>query len=89
MLTLAAFYYHPDMEVARAEWDVARAAIQTAGGRPNPTLNVTPGLNFSHVNAAPGSAPGFPSSVSMCPWKRPASGAIASPRRSSFPNPRA
>ena len=60
MLTLAALYYHPDLEVARAEWDVARAAIQTAGGRPNPTLNVTPGLNFSHVNAAPGLSPWFP-----------------------------
>ena len=40
--------------------DVARAAIQTAGGWPNPTLNVTPGLNFSHVNAAPGLSPWFP-----------------------------
>ncbi|MGD0410120.1 MAG: TolC family protein [Verrucomicrobiota bacterium] len=60
MLALAALYYHPDLEVARAEWDVARAAIQTAGGRPNPTLNVTPGLNFSHVNAAPGLSPWFP-----------------------------
>ena len=59
-LTLAALYYHPDLEVARAEWAVARAAIQTAGGRPNPTLNATPGLNFSHVNAAPGLSPWFP-----------------------------
>jgi outer membrane protein, heavy metal efflux system len=61
MLTLAALYYHPDLEVARAEWGVARAAIQTAGGRPNPTVSVTPGLNFSHVNAAPGLSPWFPS----------------------------
>ena len=60
MLTLAALYYHPDLEVARAEWGVAQAAIRTAGGRPNPTLNVTPGLNFSHVNAAPGLSPWFP-----------------------------
>jgi outer membrane protein TolC len=60
MLTLAAFYYHPDLEVARAEWEVTQAAIQTAGGRLNPTLNVTPGLNFSHVNAAPGLSPWFP-----------------------------
>ena len=60
MLTLAALYYHPDLEIARAEWEVARAGIQTAGGRPNPTVSVTPGLNFSHVNAAPGLSPWFP-----------------------------
>jgi len=60
MLTLAAFYYHPDLEVARAQWGVAQAAIQTAGGRPNPTLSVTPELNFSHVNAQPGLSPWLP-----------------------------
>jgi len=60
MLTLAAFYYHPDLEVARAEWNTAQAAIQTAGGRPNPSVSLTPGLNFSHVNAAPGLSPWFP-----------------------------
>jgi outer membrane protein TolC len=60
MLTLAAFYYHPDLEVARAQWGVAQAAIQTAGGRPNPTLNVTPALNFSHVNAQYGLSPWLP-----------------------------
>ena len=60
MLALAAFYYHPDLEVARAQWDVARAGIQTAGGRPNPTLSVAPGYNFNHINAAPGLSPWFP-----------------------------
>jgi outer membrane protein TolC len=60
MLTLAALYYHPDLEVARAEWEVARAAIQTAGGRPNPSVSVTPGLNFSHVNAQYGLSPWLP-----------------------------
>jgi outer membrane protein TolC len=60
MLTLAAFYYHPDLEVARAGWDVAQAAVQTAGGRPNPTLSVTPGLNLNHINAAPGLSPWIP-----------------------------
>lgn len=60
MLTLAAFYYHPDLEVARAEWDVARAAIVTAGGRPNPTLSLVPGINTSHVNASPGLSPWIP-----------------------------
>ncbi|MGA2555880.1 MAG: TolC family protein, partial [Verrucomicrobiota bacterium] len=60
MFTLAAFYYHPDLEVARAEWAVARAAIQTAGGRPNPTLSVDPAYNFSHVNAQYGLTPWLP-----------------------------
>ena len=39
-LTLAAFYFHPDLDVARAEAAVARAAIVTAGERPNPTLSL-------------------------------------------------
>ncbi len=60
MLVLAAFYFHPDLDVARAQWDVARAAIQTAGGRPNPVLSATPGLNLSHINAAPGLSPWIP-----------------------------
>ena len=41
-LTLAAFYYSPDLDVARAEYAVARAGIVTAGARPNPTLSVVP-----------------------------------------------
>ena len=39
-LTLAAFYFHPDLDVARAEAAVARAAIVTSGERPNPTLTL-------------------------------------------------
>jgi len=39
-LTLAAFYFHPDLDVARAEAAVARAAIVTGGERPNPTLTL-------------------------------------------------
>jgi cobalt-zinc-cadmium efflux system outer membrane protein len=42
LLTLAAFYYHPDLDVARARWQVADAGIVTAGARPNPSLGVTP-----------------------------------------------
>jgi outer membrane protein TolC len=45
MLTLAAYYYHPDLEIARAQWHVAQASIKTAGGRPNPTLSITPEYN--------------------------------------------
>src|SRR5262245_25079951 len=42
MLTLAAFHYHPSLEVARAQWAVAQGGEKTAGQRPNPTLTVTP-----------------------------------------------
>lgn len=41
LLTLAAFYYHPDVDVARAKWGVAEASIVTAGMRPNPGLGVS------------------------------------------------
>ena len=39
-LALMSFYYHPDSDVARAEWEVAEAAIITAGGLPNPGMSV-------------------------------------------------
>jgi cobalt-zinc-cadmium efflux system outer membrane protein len=44
MLTFAAFYYHPDLDVARAKWGVAEAGIITAGAIPNPTLGSSIGL---------------------------------------------
>lgn len=44
-LTLVAFYYNSDLEIARAQWTVADAGKTTAGGRPNPTLAVTPAYN--------------------------------------------
>lgn len=44
-LTLAAFYYSPDMDVARARWGVARAGRITAGERVNPVLNPLLGYN--------------------------------------------
>jgi outer membrane protein TolC len=45
-LTLAALYFHPDIEVARARVRVTGAAIITAGGRPNPIL-ILPG-DYAH-----------------------------------------
>jgi cobalt-zinc-cadmium efflux system outer membrane protein len=49
-LTLAAFYFHPDLDVARAKWAVATAGRLTAAERPNPTLSVTPAYNSTtHV----------------------------------------
>ncbi|MGB8275626.1 MAG: TolC family protein [Alphaproteobacteria bacterium] len=37
-LTLMAIYFHPDMDVARANLEMQEAAKITAGQRPNPTL---------------------------------------------------
>ena len=46
-LSLVGFYYNPDLEVARADWAVARAAGISAGERPNPNISVAPGFNSS------------------------------------------
>ena len=43
-LTLAAFYFNPEMGIARAQASVAKAAVITAGARPNPTLSLKPGI---------------------------------------------
>jgi len=43
-LTLAAFYFSSEMELVRTQTNVAEAAVITAGARPNPTLNVSPGV---------------------------------------------
>ncbi|MHB8743603.1 MAG: TolC family protein [Sulfuricaulis sp.] len=39
-LTLAAFYFSPELDVARAKAATDQAAVQTAGQRPNPTLQL-------------------------------------------------
>lgn len=52
-LTLAAYYFHPDLAVARAQWRVAVAGITTAGGRPNPVISGGPGFNFSAAGMTP------------------------------------
>lgn len=41
-LSLAALYFHPDLDLARAQLAGAKAARITAGERPNPTLNLAP-----------------------------------------------
>ena len=38
-LTLAAFLYHPQLAVARAQWQAARAQEITAGQKPNPSIS--------------------------------------------------
>jgi cobalt-zinc-cadmium efflux system outer membrane protein len=41
-LTWVAIFYHPSLDVARAQWGVARAGRVTAGQRPNPSLSLGP-----------------------------------------------
>jgi outer membrane protein, heavy metal efflux system len=57
-LSWAAFYYHPSLALARAQWATARAVEHTAGLRPNPTLTFTPGFNSTRE---PGLSPWMPS----------------------------
>lgn len=44
-LTAMAYYYHPDLDLARARWQLAQAAAITAGARPNPGLNLSAEFN--------------------------------------------
>jgi outer membrane protein, heavy metal efflux system len=44
MLSLAALYFNPTLDAARARVAEAEAASMTAGARPNPTLSITPGI---------------------------------------------
>lgn len=50
-LTLVAFFYSPALDVARARWGVARGAVVTAGGRPNPGVSGAIGYNATTDNA--------------------------------------
>jgi outer membrane protein TolC len=52
-LTLAAFYYQPSLDVARARWAVATAGKTTAAERPNPTLSVSPAYNTTTTVPSP------------------------------------
>src|SRR3989442_9077130 len=83
-LTLAAFYFNPSLDLARAQWSAAQAGVQTAGGRPNPTLNLTPGDDLSGANG--GSArisffrAGVPGGTAGKPARRIAKGSHLSDR---------
>jgi outer membrane protein, heavy metal efflux system len=44
-LARAAFYFHPDLDLARAQWATAQAGRITAGERPNPTFGILMGYN--------------------------------------------
>jgi len=43
-LSLAALYFNPALDAARARIAETRAALVTAGARPNPTLSIAPGI---------------------------------------------
>ncbi|NMM35892.1 MAG: TolC family protein [Glaciimonas sp.] len=49
-LTLAAFYFSPDLDVARAKSGTSQAAVQTAGQRPNPSLQFPLGYTSNAKN---------------------------------------
>ncbi len=55
-LSWVAFYYHPSLAVARAQWAATRATRQTASVRPNPTVSLVPGYNTTRQ---PGVSPWF------------------------------
>jgi len=52
-LTLAAFYFSPELDVARAQWGVASAGLRTAGQLPNPVLSASPGYNTTTLTPSP------------------------------------
>jgi cobalt-zinc-cadmium efflux system outer membrane protein len=52
-LTLAAFFYSPELDVARARWAVAKGRKAAAAERPNPTFGITPGFNSTTGYGAP------------------------------------
>lgn len=52
-LTLAAFFYSPELDVARAQWAVAKGRKIAAGERPNPSFSVSPGFNSTTGYDAP------------------------------------
>ncbi|WP_042270461.1 TolC family protein [Paraburkholderia heleia] len=51
-LTLAAFYYSPALDMARAQWDTAKAGIDVANAIPNPVLQMP--FQFNTPNPGPG-----------------------------------
>jgi cobalt-zinc-cadmium efflux system outer membrane protein len=56
-LTMAAFFYNPSLDLARAQWQVTLGGNKTAAARPNPTMSAVPGYDFS---ASSGMSPWIP-----------------------------
>lgn len=57
-LTLAAFCFHPELDVARAHFEVARAGIEVAAMRPSPSLTLAPSYNSDAAGATSPWLPG-------------------------------
>lgn len=51
-LTLAALYFHPEIEVSRAKLALARAGVRTARQTPNPTFSFQPGQYPALIDAS-------------------------------------
>jgi outer membrane protein TolC len=51
-LTLAAFYYSPALDIARAQWGTAQAGIEVADAIPNPVLQLP--FQYNTPNPGPG-----------------------------------
>ncbi|MCG5076771.1 TolC family protein [Paraburkholderia tagetis] len=51
-LTLAAFYYSPALDLARAQWSTAKAGIDVADAIPNPVLQLP--FQYNTPNPGPG-----------------------------------
>ncbi len=52
MLTLAAYYYSPALDIARAQWGTAKAGVDVAGAIQNPVLQLP--FQYSTLNPGPG-----------------------------------
>lgn len=52
-LTVAAFYYHPDLDIARAAYGISRAGMITAAARPNPSVS----LGVQHASPSESKSP--------------------------------
>lgn len=52
-LTLAAIYYHPDLDIARTKLASAKAGVVSAGQIPNPTLDVAATYNSTVLTPSP------------------------------------
>lgn len=51
-LTLAALYFHPEMEISNAKLALARAGVKTARQFPNPTFSLSPGQYPALIEAS-------------------------------------
>lgn len=62
-LTLAALYFHPDLDIARSKLAAARAAVTTARQIPNPTVNLSTLYNLNVAEPTPWTVGGVVSFV--------------------------